>query len=328
MKKILTTIIMLALLGSLFAAKFETQGNTAANEGDTLFKSKKYAEALTKYESALSNYTKAYKAKEIASNEKINKMISNSYVAANKAKNYEKVVFYLQKMIDNEKKASKKRKLYTALAQIYDKRLNNTAKAIDVLVNYNNSLKKPDVRVVRKIAYYYGEKKLNQPQKALEWLNKAYKIKADANVIQKIASLHIGLNQNSEAIAAYTNYLKTNPNKKSKIRTYKNMGALYNKIKQDTKAIEYFEKYLALKYDEKIAVLILQKHIDAKNDALAKKMAERMLKKNSKQAFAIYTMGDLAFKAKKMDEAKKWFEKVKSNPTYGKNAKAFLKQLK
>ena len=323
MLKQIVTLMLIFSIGvfNLFAEKsFERLGNEAEFSGDELYNGKKYAEAAEKYQEAKNNYQQAKDVDGIPIDEKISSIDDKIWKANYFAGNYEKTIQVLKRMLsvnDNTKTAK-------LIAQIYKKNLNNNSQAISFLKDYNQ--KKRDFLIEKKIAtYYYDDEDLRN---ALLWFKKANDLKQDKDVIKNIATLHFKLGENEKAIQAYQDYLETNPPQSVKAKTYKNMGALYEDMRNLIKAREFYEKSNSLRYNKDITLKLIDSYYESKKYDSALSKIDLLLEKSPRnknhgmyyRALIRYDRGD------KMG-AKNDFTALLNDSQYKKVAKQYIESI-
>ncbi len=321
-KRFLTVLLLLVVAITLLVAEdnFQKLGNETEVAGDGAFEAGKFAEAQAKYKEAINHYKEAAKKESINFDEKIDaiklKLIAAYYKGGKIKETIDGYLELLQKNPNDVKKI-------LAVAQLYDKNLNQTNKAIEHLKSFD--AKKPDFTLRKKIAVYYNQ--LENKQEALNWYIKAKELKQDPKVINNIAILYTDLEQIPQAIKEYDDYLKTNPTASSKFQTYKNMGALYEKIKQNQNAAKAYENALGVKYDSKIATKLMVMYFDMNNYGQAKAKIDRLLKDDPADTVAIYFKAQIQYKEGDKQNALANFKKIQSDRTYGESAKGFIKSI-
>lgn len=321
-KGIWISILMVMVICGLYAEKsLERIANETGVEAETLYNEGKYVEAAKKFEIAITKLNEAVKKDGIPiDNEKIMNWMKNTFNGYFKGKDYKNALRIQNMRIKHD---PDNYKLINYKAIILKKYMNKTSEAIAILKEYN--AKKKSFKVVKKIAGYYSD--LKDYKNAVEWYEKAYKLKQDSGIIQKIASLYLKLDKKAEAIKAYEDFIKTNPKEKVLAKTYRNMGALYDELKNSAKSIEYYEKSLTLKYDNNIALVLITKYYD--NDVYDKalKKIELLLKNKSGNNEAIYFRAMIKYNRGKNAEAKTDFKKLLNDPKYSKIAKGFIESI-
>ncbi len=320
-KNVILMVLMLIFVGFLFAEKsLERLGNEAEFAADEFYGAKDYVNAAFKYEEALDKFEAASEQDGISVQEKIVRILDKIFKAYYFAENYEKAIGILQTQLATDPKNSKKAR---TISQIYEKKLKDVDKAIETLVLFDSISRKYVVE--KKIASLFTDK--SDFEKALFWYQKTYELKQDAKVIKNIASLYLKLGKKAEAIGAYEDFIKTNPNERVLTKTYKNMGALYEDMNNTSKAIEYYEKSNELDYNESITLLLISKYYDLEWYTKALKKIELLLQNNPDNADAIYYRAMIKYSRGEFVAAKADFKIILSNVKYSSSANGFIEAI-
>lgn len=322
-KGILISFLIMFIICSLYADKtLERIALELYKEGEDLYNSGKSVEAAKTFESAIAKLREAVTKDGIPlDNKKITYWMELAFNGYLKGKDFENA---LRTQNERIKLNQGNYELISTKAKLLKKYLNRIDEAIIVLKNYNN--KKRSFKVEKKIGLYYSD--LKDYENALIWYKKAYKLKKDSKVIKNIANLYIKLGKNTEAIKAYEGFILTNPKESVLAQTYKNMGSLYEDLKNMPKAIEYYEKSLKMKYDNNIVLLLATKYYD--NDAYDKALEKiiLLLKNKPGNSDAIYYRAMIEYNRDEKDAAKADFQLLLKDPKYGKVAKGFIESIK
>ncbi len=320
---VLLIFVMIMFFSNLYAQKsLERIANELANQGDSLFTEGNYSKAGKNFENAMEKLNEAVEKDGIPlDNDKISLWLTNAYKSYVKGSDFEDAVRVL---VERKKLDPSNYDLVKTQAIIYKKYLNNVPKAIEVLKAYEDI--KQTFNNQKRIGSYYLA--LEDYENSLIWYKKAYKLRQDSGVIKKIAViLYKYLGRNEEAIKAYEDFLLTNPKESVLVQTYKNMGALYDELKNTAKSIEYYEKTLSLKYDSNITLLLITKYYD--NDAYNKALEKiaLLLKNKPGHNDAIYYRAMIEYNRDEKAAAKADFQKLTKDPKYSKIAKGFIESI-
>ncbi len=323
-KVLIITLLLLALtISNLFAQKsLERIANEKGVEAETLYNDKKFAESARTFEAAISKLEEAVKTDDIPlDNEKISRWLELAFNGYYQGEKFEEAI----KILDRQLKLDPTN--YTLInykSIILKKYLGRVDEAIVVLKKYNTT--KRSFKVEKKIASYYSG--LEDYENAVIWYHKAYEQKKDATVIKNIAALYLKLGKNSEAIAAYEDFIKTNPNESVLARTYMNLGKLYEDMKNNAKSIENYERSIELKYNSNIVLGLITKYYEGNlyNNALEK--IALFLENKPGNSDAIYYRAMIHFNRGEKEPATADFETISSDPKYTKLAKGFIESIK
>ncbi|HOQ80634.1 MAG TPA: tetratricopeptide repeat protein, partial [Candidatus Cloacimonadota bacterium] len=166
--------------------------------------------------------------------------------------------------------------------------------------------------------------RMKEYEKSIIWYKKAYEQSKDADLFEKIADLYIKLKKNADAVKTYEDFLASNPSESDLFKTYKNLGTLYNKLKDVDKAILNFEKAIELNSDPQITLFLVSNYYDKKNYNKAINYANILISNNPNNADALYFRALSYYYNNDKNSAKTDFEKITSNPKYGKSASDFI----
>jgi tetratricopeptide (TPR) repeat protein len=320
---IVSTIIFLIIAGNIFADKpLERVANELAVEGETLFNSGDYSSAAGKFKEAVSSFKQAIEQDGIPTdNEKIDKWLFNAYQSYLQGSNFNNAI-----EIQKERKQLKPNdwKLIKEMAVIYAKYLDNVDAGISELTAFdknNNSF------AAKKLAGSYYNKYKKDKENSLIWYKKAFEQKQDSKVLQNIASLHKDLGNNSEAIKAYENYIKTNPNESKLILTYKNLANLYEELGNNLQAIKFLGKANELKSDDPLLTKLIVLYFDGDDYENAVKKINDLLYLDNSNETAIFYRARINFNKNEKVLAKTDFEKLLNSSVYGRDSSKFIESI-
>ena len=322
MRLTMMLILMLALAGTLLAQGTkppERLGVEAEAAGDELYNAGDRGGAATKYEEALGNFNDAV-ANGVPMDEEIARVKGKLFKSYYFSEQFQKAVDVQRWIVEHEPGSTKP---IRTLAMIYAKNLGDVNQAIAELVAFDE--KKPDFTVRKTIAGYYED--LGNAPKQIEWYQKAIELKQDANVIKKIAALYREMGDDANAVKAYEDYLATNPSESSKVKTYTNMGVLYEDMKNFPKAITAYENALKLKYDSKVAVKLMVLYYDQGNWDSSMAKVDLILRNKPGDETAIYYRALIKIKLNDKQGAIEDFRKLENSSQYGADAKNNIKAL-
>jgi len=320
---IITVLLLTITISNLFAQKsLERIANEKGVEAETLYNDKKFVESAQTFEAAIAKLEEAVKTDGIPlDNEKISRWLELSFNGYYQGKKFEDAI----RIIDEQLKLDPTNYTYINYKSIILKKyLKRIDEAIVVLKKYNNA--KRTFKVEKKIASYYAD--LEDYENSVIWYKKAYEQKKDATVIEKIAIIYLKLDRNSEAITAYEDFIKTNPNKSVLAKTYMNLGKLYEDMKNNAKSIENYEKSIELKYNSNIALTLIMKYYEGESYDKALEKIALFLKNKPGNNDAIYYRAMIHFDRGEKKSAKADFQTISSDPKYSKLAKGYIESIK
>jgi tetratricopeptide (TPR) repeat protein len=312
---------LFSFIGILNAEKsLERIANETGVEGETQYNEGKFGEAAASFEVAISKLKEAVEVEGIPlDDEKISRWWEYAFNGYYQSGNFEKALFVLDERL---KLQPGKYELINYKAIVLNNNLKRTADAIEVLKAYNEDNR--SFKVEKKIAGFYLD--LGDKEQALEWYNKAYELKKDSKVIKNIATLYVQLGKNAEAVQAYEDFIQTNPKETVLIKTYKNMGKLYEDMSSYSKANSSYEKSLALKYDKDLNLKLMVSYYDNDNFLKSMEKIDQRLSKSSNDADAIYYRAMIKINEGDKAGAKSDFRKL-LNGKYSKSAKGWIESI-
>jgi len=320
---IITVLLLTLTISSLFADKsLERIANEKGVEGETLYNDKKFAESAQTFEAAITKLEEAVKTDGIPlDGEKVSRWLELAFNGYYQGKKFEDAI----RIIDRQLKLNPTNYTFINYKSIILKKyLKRTDEAIVVLKDYNST--KRSFKVEKKIASYYQG--IEDYENAVIWYHKAYELKKDATVIKNIAAIYLKLGKNSEAITAYEDFIKTNPNESVLAKTYKNLGKLYEDMKNNAKSTENYEKSINLKYSSDIVLILIMKYYEDESYDKALEKIALFLKNKPDNNDAIYYRAMIHFDRGEKDAATADFQTISSDPKYSKLAKGYIESIK
>ncbi len=318
--KYIILFALILIVGLLSAEKsMERIAQEYALSADSLFYAKDYAGAIPLYEKSLATYKEAI-TDLTPFDEEIKAITLKLYSTGTNGKIYDKAVFYGEKYLEKD---STNFSLVKNISLIYRIGLKNNEKAVSILLSFEKN--NPTYEVRNLIADTYD--KIKDYKNAVVWFQIAYDQSKNTDLLEKIADLHVKLNNNTSAIKVYEDYLATDINDTDKVKAYINLGTLYNKLKNTNKAIEYYEKANEIQPDSKIALFLTSEYYGKKDYMNTIKYANIVLESDASNADAIYLRASSYYNTNKKDLAKADFKKIEKNAKYGKTATDFIKLI-
>lgn len=318
--KIIIMVALLLVIGLLSAEKSKERiAQEFALSADSLFLVKDYASAIPLYEQSLAAYKEAI-TDVTPFDDDIKTITFKLYQSGTNGKVYDKAVYYGELSLQKD---STNFSLAKNISLIYRLGLKNNDKSISVLLGFEKNNPTYEVRAL--IADTYD--KIKDYKNSVEWYQKAYDQSKNTDLLEKIADLHVKLNNNASAIKVYEDYLATELTNDDKVKAYINLGTLYNKLKNTNKAIEYYEKANEIKSDSKIALFLASEYYGKKDYLNTIKYASVVLEADASNADAIYLRASSYYNTNKKDLAKADFNKIEKNAKYGKSATDFIKLI-
>ncbi|MFO7659460.1 MAG: tetratricopeptide repeat protein [Candidatus Cloacimonadaceae bacterium] len=281
--------------------------------------------ALENYETAINLYKELQpqSAPQDSLEHIIVTLYRNAAVVSRQAGEYEKALNYYDLYLEANPDEDD---ILLQKFAIYRDDLRNETQAFEVLKEY--AVSKNDFNAYHRLGDLYRDK--NDFQNAIIWYERANSVKTDANVLQKLGSIYRNpqIQQWDKSTQALERFVSTNPGLDALSTAYKLIGDNYKNLKNRAKAVEYFERYIDLEYDESIALYICLYYYDMKNDAKTLSWANIVLQNNPNNSTALLFRGIAKYNQKDMRGAKADFESIQNDPQHGKTAQQYLKIIK
>jgi len=319
--QLVVLLILFVLAAGLFGDKpKERLANEKGVEGENFFEAGQFAECAVAMEEAIQLFNEAVAEDGIPTDEeKIGTWLSIAFSAYYKANDIENAL-----KIQNEriKFAPDDIALYNNKALVL-KKIKRFDEALEVYM-YMNSMK-PDYKVCKSIAKIYKGKE--DWDNALLWYNNSYNLKQDSKTINNIAVINLQLGRNEAAIQAYKDFLSTKPSSAAMIRTYKNLGKLYEDLGDETNSIMYYKLSLELKYDPLVAMHVIDKFFEMKDYDKCLQDIAAYLEVKPGNAEVVYYRAQILYDRGDKIGARADFEAIKGDPKYKATAIGFIESI-
>jgi tetratricopeptide (TPR) repeat protein len=318
---ILVLVVLLLISASLWSQKStERLAREKGVEAESLWENGSLAESALACEEAITLFQKAVTEDEVPDDTAlISHWLAIAFDCYAKTTDFDNALRILDKMIALD---TENIKLYQQKALI-QKKLKKFDDAI-ATYTYIDSVK-PGYKNCKKIASIY--KKREDWENALVWYYKSYDLRQDSNTIKDIAVINLTLGRNEAAIQAYLDFLGTEPAQAAKIKTYKNLGKLYEDLGEISKGMEYYEKSNELRYDNQITQVLLVKYYELEQYDNSRRNIELYLSAKPADAVALYYRAMISYDKGNLLEARTDFEAIQTNPTYGSIAKGYIESI-
>ena len=318
---ILVLVVLLLVSVSLWSQKStERLAREKVVEAEGLWESGNLTESAQAFEEAISLFQKAVTEDEVPNDtDLISRCLAIAFDCYAKTSDFESALRILDKMIVLD---SENMKLYSQKALI-QKKLERFDDAI-ATYTYIDSVK-PSYKNCKKIASIYKDRE--DWENALVWYYKSYDLRQDSKTIKDIAIINVRLGRNEAAIQAYIDFIATDPAQAAKIKTYKNLGKLYEDLGEISKGMEYYEKSNALRYDNQLTLILISRYYELKQYDNSLRNIELYLNAKPDGADALYFRAMINYDNGNLLEARSDFEAIQANPTYGSMATGYIESI-
>ncbi|MCF7913003.1 MAG: tetratricopeptide repeat protein [Candidatus Cloacimonetes bacterium] len=318
---VLVLVLLLVVTASLWSQKSsERLAREKGVEAEGLWEKGSLSESAQACEEAITLFQKAVAEDEVPNDTAlISHWLTIAFDCYVKTSKLEDALRVLNSMIDLDKENIM---LYDQKA-LLQKKLERFDDAI-ATYTYIDSVE-PGYKNCKKIASIYKDRE--DWENALIWYYKSYDLRQDSNTINDIAVINLTLGRNEAAIQAYKDYLATEPAQAAKIRTYKNLGKLYEDLGQIATGLEYYEKSNKLRFDNDITLLLISRYYDLERYDDCQRNITLYLKNKPDAAAALYYRAMINYNNGNLLGARSDFEKIQTNPTYGSIAKGYIESI-
>jgi tetratricopeptide (TPR) repeat protein len=167
----------------------------------------------------------------------------------------------------------------------------------------------------------------NDITNAISWYNRALEQNKDADILQRIATLYINNREPQRAIAAYEDFIKTEPPQRELRRAYMQMGRIFSDMNSVNRAIQYYELASDIEFDRSASHWLADKYHDQKNYTRANVHIQRMLERNPNDVDAIFLRAEILFEQNRFAEARVEYQKLVNHARYGSIANSRINHM-
>lgn len=322
--KTISVLLIVILAVSLFADKpLQRIANEQGFEAEGFYNSKEFVKAGPKFEEAIKTLEEASIKDDIPLDQaKKDNWLFLAYQSYVQSSNFAEAI-----RIQNLRIATNSGdyKLIKEKAIIQTKYLKDPDAGINSLIAFDKAKNSFSARKL--IASFYKKYK-SDDQNSLLWYKKAFELKQDSKVLQKIATLHKDLGNNREAIQAYEDYISTETKETKLNIVYKNLANLYDELGNSSKSILYFEKANNIKSDDKILLRLMIEYFDAGNFDKTLEKATQYNNLKPGNLDSVYYQAMVKYERGDKDGATIEFQKLVNDSNYGKTAKGYIESIK
>ncbi|MDP8220981.1 MAG: hypothetical protein P9X26_06525 [Candidatus Stygibacter frigidus] len=317
----LVLVILLSLTACLWSEKSnERLAREKGVEAENLWEGENYIESAQACEEAISMFKQAVTKDQVPNDSAlISHWLAIAFDSYVKSSDFDNALRILSEMIKLDPENMK----YYSQKAILQKKLERFDDAIETY-SYIDSVK-PSYKNSKSIASIYKDRE--DWENALKWYYRSYDQRQDSNTIKDIAVINLTLGRNEAAIQAYKDFLDTDPATATKIKTYKNLGKLYEDLGEMNNALEYYEKSNKLRYDNQITLKLISSYYDLKMYDKSLINIALYLKNVPDGAPALYFRAMINFDKGNLQDARKDFVAIKSDPTYGSIATGYIESI-
>lgn len=197
-------------------------------------------------------------------------------------------------------------------------------RAITVLKDYAEASQSSNAYQILAKAY----KDKGDTASAALYYDRALELSPTVDVFNRVADFYRETGNYLKSNTILEQYIATNPGNEALAITYRVMAGNYDKLKNNAKKIEYYEKSLTVEPNADVALLLANHYNGLKNWDKVINFATQAINKDSSKAVAFLLRGAAYYQKKNNAAAKADLLRIQNDPTYGAKAKELLKAIK
>ena len=172
----------------------------------------------------------------------------------------------------------------------------------------------------------YNEKK--NVAEATKYYEQALTLNQSNDVLTRVSDFYRSNNNWAASNKVLDQLIANKPDNATLAAVYRLMGDNFNRLKNNAKKVEAWEKSVALERNADISLALAKHYYDAKNYNKAITFATQVISQESNNAAAYLLRGDSYFRLKKNTEAKADLQRIVNHREYGATAQKLLKSIK
>lgn len=282
-----------------------------------------YADALSEYESAVNIY-KSLVPLTVSARERdsyVGILYRNLTVTAEKAAQYERALGYYDRILEYEPASEE---ILNLKYHLLKDKIKDEVRAYQVLKDYAEASQDFKAYLILAQAYKDNQDK----DTAAIYYEKALTLGQTPDVYTRVADFYREIGNYSKSNEVLERFVATGPDNAALALAYRVMAGNYDKLKNVTKKIEYYDKSLAIERNADVALILANHYNQQKNWDRVISYATQVIGLDSSKAAAYLLRGNAYYMKKKYPEAKADLNRISSDPTYGKNARDLLAKIK
>jgi tetratricopeptide (TPR) repeat protein len=285
---------------------------------------------LEMYDDSITNYQKAVQIYQsllpiaITVEEKttsIAMLNRNIAITLRSATRYEEALTYYDKCLETD---PGNEELLNAKYQILNDDLKDETRALQVLKDYAEAA--GDYKAYLILGSKYAEK--NKIADATIYYEKALAINQGPDVLSRMADFYRTAKDYKKSNQIIEQLVATKPDDATLALMYRIMADNYDKLKNASKKVEYWEKSLTIEKHTDTSQNLANHYYNAKNYAKAITYATQVINADPSRAAAFLMRGASYYNTKKYTEAKADLQRIQNDSKYGADATKLLKAIK
>ncbi len=285
---------------------------------------------LQMHDAAITDYQKAVEIYEalvpiaIPVEEKIssiNALNKNIAITLRTAGRYEEALTYYDKCLVTD---PGNEELLNAKYLILNDDLKDETRALQVLKDYAEA--SGDYKAYLILGSKYAEK--NNIPEATSNYEKALAINKGTDVMKRVADFYRNAKDYKKSNQIIEQLIATKPDDATLAAMYRIMADNYDKLKNNAKKVEFWEKSIAVEKNTDISLALASHYYGAKNYAKTITFATQVINADPSKAAAFLMRGASYYNTKKYTEAKADLQRIVNDSRYGADAAKLLKAIK
>ncbi|NLW19750.1 MAG: hypothetical protein GXY81_08720 [Candidatus Cloacimonetes bacterium] len=282
-----------------------------------------YSDAIDEYESAANIYKSLVPLTMTAQerDEFVAILYQNLAVTAQKGAHFEQALGYYDNALQYEPgNADVLMSKYTILKND----IKDQVRAYKVLADYAEATQDPNAYIVLANAYQDD----GDSNSAAVYYNKAMELGKSFDVYSRAADFFRNIKNYSKSNEILNQLVDFTPDNASKALAYRIMADNYDKLKNSSKKIEFYDKSLNLEPNADVALTLANHWNQSKNWDKVITYATKVISIDSSKAAAFLLRGNAYYMKKNYTAAKADLQRIQNDPNYGKSASEILKKIK
>lgn len=282
-----------------------------------------YGDALTEYESAVNVY-KSLTPLTIPASERdtyVSTLYRNLAVTAENAVQYERALGYYDKVLEYEPGSEE---ILNIKYHVLKDKIKDEVRAYQVLKDYADVSQ--DYRAYLILAQAYKDN--GDKVTAATYYDRALEIGKSADVYTRVADFYREIANYQKSNEVLERFVATGPDNAALALAYRVMAGNYDKLRNNVKKIEFYDKSLTYDQNADVALIIANYYNQQKNWDRVITYATQTINLDSSKTAAFLLRGNAYYMKKRFPEAKADLTRIQNDATYGKSARDILDRIK
>jgi len=285
---------------------------------------------LSMYEDALSEYTSAvniYKSLvplTITAEERdgyVAILYRNMALTAQNAGQYERALNYYDEVLTYE---PGNEEILNIQYFILKDNIKDEVRAYQVLQDYAEASQNYNAFLILAQAYRDNGDNVT----AATYYDRALELGQNLDVYTRVADFYRGIGNYQKSNEVLEQYVASGPDNASLALAYRVMASNYDRLRNNAKKIEYYEKSLAIDNNADVALTLANHYNQLKNWDRVISYATIVINQDSSKTAAFLLRGNAYYMKKNYNAARTDLTRIQNDPSYGNTAREILKNIK